>query len=292
MKKLLPMVFLASVALSQSQAVAEGESAPRFPRRWFYSMTNLQVSENADSLIALIERAGKAGYNGVVLADYKLNVLDRVPEYYFKNVKRVQKAADAAGVEIIPTVFPIGYSNGLLAHDPNLAEGMEVRSAPFVVKGREAGLDPASKASLLNGGFEETRGDTFRGFGYQDGPGADTFADHSVYYDGKASCRFAVGGPGEVRRVIQKVNVRPHACYRLSGWVKTAGLSTPNAFRLLAIGAGTSGGGKSLTFFEGGVAADQDWTPVEVVFNSLDQTPSTSTRGSGARGRGPPGSTN
>src|SRR5437763_14272761 len=96
---------------------------PRYALRWFYASHNLQVDKNADALVALIGRAGKSGYNGVVLADYKLNVLDRVPKHYFKNVARVKKAAAAAGLEIIPTVAPIGYSSGLLAPDPNLAEG-------------------------------------------------------------------------------------------------------------------------------------------------------------------------
>src|SRR5689334_17775764 len=84
--------------------------------RWVYVMTNLQVEKQADDLVGLIGRAAKAGYNGVVLADYKLNVLDRVPGHYFKHLERVKKAARDAGVEIIPAVFPIGYSSGLLAH--------------------------------------------------------------------------------------------------------------------------------------------------------------------------------
>src|SRR5436190_9095929 len=94
---------------------AFAEEKPRYERRWFYAQFNLQVEKNADQLIAILQRAGKAGYNGVVLADYKLNILDRVPKHYFQNLARVQKAADAAGIEIIPGVFPIGYSAGLLA---------------------------------------------------------------------------------------------------------------------------------------------------------------------------------
>ncbi|HYA36330.1 MAG TPA: hypothetical protein VEF03_11965, partial [Candidatus Binataceae bacterium] len=39
-------------------------------------------------------------------------------------------------IRIIPSVFRIGYSNGMLVHDPNLAEGVPVRDAPFVVRGR------------------------------------------------------------------------------------------------------------------------------------------------------------
>ena len=124
-------------------------------------MHNLQVRENADAVIGLIERAARAGYNGVVLADYKFNVLDRVPAQYFDNVTRVRQAAAKHHIELIPTVFPIGYSAGLLAHDPNLAEGVAVKEAPFVVRGAEAVLAPDSPARLTNGDLEQVQGDRF-----------------------------------------------------------------------------------------------------------------------------------
>src|SRR5262249_19195425 len=81
----------------------------RYERRWVYASHNLLVDENVDRLIGLIERAAKAGYNGVVLADYKFNILDQMPGRYFRNVARVRTAASAAKVEIIPAIFPIGY---------------------------------------------------------------------------------------------------------------------------------------------------------------------------------------
>lgn len=245
------------------------QGATRYERRWFYAMSNLQVKENADELIGLIERAAKAGYNGVVLADYKLNVLDRVPEHYFKNVARVKEAADRAKVEIIPTVFPIGYSSGLLAHDPNLAEGLPVREAPFRVERGEAKLDLSGSASFRNGDLEQARGDTFTGFGFQDDPGTGSFADREVVHGGKLSCRLEGRGPSPNRRLSQPVAVRPHSAYRFSAWVKARDPRVLGDFRLLALGAGE--GGRALTFFEGGLEGAEDWKRVEIVFNSLDQ---------------------
>lgn len=271
-------------ALAASSFATGPVSGERYERRWFYSMSNLQVADNADKLIALIERAKKSGYNGVVLADYKLNILDRVPDHYFRNVERVQKAAQAAGVEIVPAVFPIGYSNGLLAHDPNLAEGLPVVNAPFVVRGREAALDPAPASIVANGGFEDSANDRFAGFNSQDGPGKSTFADREVKRGGQTSCRFEANGPDINRRVIQRVAVRPGAAYRLSAWVKTRGLSDPTSFRLLAIGAAEKG--RSLTFFEGGVAATQDWKKHDVVFNSFDHESVNVYAGLWGQGRG------
>jgi hypothetical protein len=260
---------LLTLLLASMTPATRGDDAPRYARRWVYVMTNLQVNANADKLIALIERSAKAGFNGLVLADYKLNVLDRVTQDFFKNLARVQKVAGAAGVELIPAVFPIGYSDGLLAHDPNLAEGVPVDRAPFVVRGRQAVLDPRPAVALNNGDLEESTGDRFPGFGFQDEPGGDTFADANVAHHGCRSCRMAADGPSPNRRLVQQVPVRPHACYRISAWVKTAGLSIPSSFRLLAISAGRKGG-RSLTFAEGGIEPTQDWKRIEVVFNSLD----------------------
>jgi hypothetical protein len=250
---------------------ARAAEQPRYALRWFYASHNLQVETNADDLIALLKRAGNSGYNGVVLADYKLNILDRVPAHYFRNVERVKEAARAAGIEIVPAVFPIGYSSGLLAHDPNLAEGLPVKDAPFVVKGREAVLAPDPAARLVNGGLEEVKGDRFAGFTLQDGPGQITFADREVVHQGKLSCRMQDPGKGPNGncRLAQRVQVRPHACYRFSCWVKTQNLEATGAFRLLALGAGE--GNRQLTFYEGQLKRTQDWSRVEVVFNSLDQ---------------------
>ncbi|MFO0910423.1 MAG: hypothetical protein U0794_19110 [Isosphaeraceae bacterium] len=263
------------------------EDRPRYERRWVYSMTNLQVKENADRLIELIGRARHAGFNGLVLADYKLNILDRVPDHYAVNVRRVQAAADAAGVEIIPAIFPIGYSNGLLAHDPNLAEGLPVVRAPFVVRDGQvvAAFDPGPL--LKNGDLEDARGDTFTGYAFQDGPGSSTFVDTRVVHQGQRALRIEVGqGEGPNRRITQRVALRPHTAYRFSAWVKTEGLDHAESFRLLALGAGPGKQGQALTFFEGGVAATQDWRRVDVVFNSLEHAAATLYVGVWGSGRG------
>lgn len=244
-------------------------AGPAYDRRWVWVMANLMVDTEADRVVALIERAGKAGYNGLVLSDYKLNFLGRMPKSYFEHADKVKTAARAAGIEIIPAVFPIGYSNGLLSNDVNLAEGLPVVSAPFVVKGAEAFLVPEPAAKLKNGDLEETKKDSFTGFGFQDQPGKSTVIDHAVVHHGKTSCRMENFAPKPVCRLIQSVKVRPHACYRLSCWTKTNNLAPTGAFRLMALGAA---GGRPLTFHEGGLEPTRDWTRIEVVFNTLDQS--------------------
>src|SRR5262249_35265434 len=253
--------------------VSAADQQPRYAQRWFYAAFNLQVDKNADDLIALIERAGKSGYNGLVLADYKLNILERVPKHYFKNVERVQKAAKAAGLEIIPTVCPIGYSAGLLAHDPNLAEGVPVKDAPFVVRQGQAIMARDSTGQLTNGNLELLRKpNLFACFSFQDEPGKSSFADSKVVHGGKLSCRMQdfKNHPAGNCRLAQRVKVRPWACYRLSAWVKTENLAPAGDFRLAALGGRKNN--RTLSYFDDAVKPTQDWKQVQVVFNSLDET--------------------
>jgi hypothetical protein len=260
------LCLLLPVVLRQAPA---GE--PQYQQRWFYACHNLLVDKSVDEVVRLIERAGRSGYNGVVLADYKFNILDRMPRNYFQNVERVRKAAEAQHMEIIPAIFPIGYSDGLLAHDPNLAEGLEVKDAPFVVRGRDAVLVPDRATRLVNGDLEQVRGDQFLGFSFQDEPGTISFADRIVVHHGKLSCRMQDVNKGQTGncRLVQRVKVRPHGCYRFSCWVKTQAFQAAGSFHLLALG--TSAPERSLTFHEGHFEPTQDWTQVEVVFNTLDE---------------------
>ncbi len=270
-KRIASSFLFALLALAPAAGRGAGPE-PRYEERWFYAPFNLLVNQNADELIGLIRRAGKSGYNGMLLADYKLNILGRMPPEYFRNVASVRKEADAAGIEIIPSVFPIGYSDGLLAHDPNLAEGVPVVDAPFIVQGDEAILAAGPAGPLVNGGLEQTRGDKFAGFSFQDDPGRATLADRDVSHGGKVSCRMqdiAKNSSTGNCRLVQQVKVRPHACYRFSCWVKTRDLHPTGGFQLLALGAGKAH--PQLTFYEGNPKPTQDWSRVDVVFNSLDQ---------------------
>jgi hypothetical protein len=267
--RLLPLLAIGTLfALPDStQSQVKDSAAPTYSDRWLYCQVNLQVEKNADELVEFIGRAAKAGYTAIVLADYKLNILDRVPKHYFTNAEKVKKAAAAANIEIIPAIGGFGYSSGILAHDPNLAEGLPVKDAPYVVKNGVAVLD--SKIALKNGEFEEAKGDVFAGMSFQDSPGKGTYADREVFASGKQSLRMqdATGNS----RITQKVTFRPWTCYRLSVKAKTKGFKPSGEFKLMALGTN----GRALTFHNAHMKPDQDWTDLEVVFNSLDTTDAT-----------------
>ena len=115
-------------------------AAPPSPELWLYYSTNLWVDENLTRLEEVWRRAAKSGYRKVLLTDSKFSKLGDMDERYFRNIERVKKLAAELRIEIVPALFSIGYSNDLLWHDPNLAEGLPVRDSLFVVKGGEARL--------------------------------------------------------------------------------------------------------------------------------------------------------
>jgi hypothetical protein len=306
MKRISLLVVPLSIVLFAPPADPQAPKPP-FQQRWVWAVTNLQHDNQADELIALIQRAARSGFNGLVLSDYRLNFLERVPEGYFKNVARVRQAADAAGVEIIPCVFPIGTSNGLLVHDPDLAEGVPVRDAPFVVDGRSVVPLRDFETEFQNGGLEQVSGHRFAGFSQQEAPGKRTFADRDESHGGRFSCRVehagrarhVAAGTPEVPKLIdvldvnetsrkvdkimksdkseksdgsllaQQIRVRPNACYRFSAWVKTRDLQPP-VVRLAAVAS--TGFQRQLTYQSTPVEPTQDWTQIDVAFNTLDET--------------------
>jgi hypothetical protein len=216
----------------------------------------------------LLRRARAAGYNGVVLADYKLNILDRVPEHYFTNAGRVRDLCAELELDLIPCVADFGYSSGILAHNPNLAEGLPVQDAPFVVRGDHAVVS-GPNPNLVPGEFEIAEGDEFEGWSFQDEPGAGTFVDTTVKHGGRSALR--IENPAGVRgnrRVSKPIDVRAWTQFHASVWIRTSGFESARDARLFAMGAG----GRVLAHSSLGVKPDQDWTQHHVMFNSLDNS--------------------
>jgi hypothetical protein len=243
-------------------------AAPPLEQRWVYLQQNLQVTENLPKIELMLRRAAKSGYNGVVLADYKLNILDRVPDHYFKNAARFREICRELKLEIIPAVASFGYSSGILAHDPNLAEGLPARDVPFRVQGNEV-LPAGSVQNLIPGDFESHNDGLFTGWGFQDEPGQGTFADETVKHGGIASLRIENRSESpDNRRVSKTVRVRPWTQLHSSVWIKTQGFESAAETRMFAM----SSTGRVLSFSNLGVKRDQDWTEHHIVLNSLESS--------------------
>jgi hypothetical protein len=260
-------ILLAVILGACGLAPAADSPAADAPWLWVYAPTNFQVDANADHLIELIRRAGKAGYTAVVVTDSKFGRMGNRPANYYDNLRRTAKAAEEADVEIIPMVGSFGYSNDLLQNDPNLAEGIAVRDCPFVVHdGRAVQADDANL--LPAGDFETFKGDSLAGWDYIDGPGKSTFADAEVKHGGKQSLRvenFQAGNPDGNARVMKKVAVKPWRQYHISLWLRTHDVAPIGDLHVAVMAPD----GHELNYAFLGVQAAQDWTQHHVVFNSL-----------------------
>ncbi len=231
-------------------AAVASAGALDLPDQWIYYSTNLLVDKNIDELKNVFYQASNAGYNGVLLDDSKFGRLDEMDAHYFRNVQRVKEIAAGSKLQIIPAVFPIGYSEGLLGHDPNLAEGLPVHGALFVVKNGVAHLaaDPPIE---------------FKGADFHDLSQWD-FHDNNVVPDGKAVRVTAPGGHNA--RIMQKLRVHPFRQYHIAVEVKTDGFFGTPEVKVL------NQAGRALDYANLGVKKTQDWTVCHVVFNSLDNS--------------------
>jgi hypothetical protein len=237
--------------------------------KWVYTGANLDNDKSVEGTIALMKRAKKAGFNGIVVADGKFSKWALQRAGYSDNVRTVRKACTDEGMQLIVTVAPMGYAAEFLALDPNLAEGMPVRDATFVVK--DGKLLPDEPVKLTNGSLTEWKGDTPIGWSV-DEPGTVSFKDEKILYDGKPTLRQEQSprkGKGAAR-LMQGLKVEPWHYYHVSVMVKTEDCTSKD-FRILAH-AGDHMKGLSLNHQPPTIQKTMDWTRIDTTFNSLDNT--------------------
>jgi hypothetical protein len=267
MNRFLGCTCLLAAALAATSARGAAPPAPT-KWQWVYAPCNFQVDARGDELVALAKRAKTAGYNGLLVTDSKFARLQERPKNYYANLARFKKAADELGLDIVPAVCPVGYSNDILQNDPNQAEGIAVRDAPFIVRGKEAVL--SDRENLLPGGsFEQAGPKGFTGWDWMDGFGQVIVQDTAVKHSGAASARLGDFRKGEAHgncRLVKKLTLTPWRQYHLSVWIKTDAAAPAGDIRLVVLAPD----GRSLNYAYLGVKPTQDWTQHHVVFNSME----------------------
>ncbi|HEV8379424.1 MAG TPA: hypothetical protein VGP99_11290 [Tepidisphaeraceae bacterium] len=227
------------VALTINRATVAAEQY----ELWLYYPTNFQPKESIAKLEPIWRRAAKAGYTKILLPDSKfakLGDLGGMEKQYFGNVEKAKKLAEELKLELVPAMFDIGYSNNLLWHDPNLAEGLPVKDSLFVVKNGEARLVADPPVSF----------------------GKPTWVDEVVKIsDGVATLEDFEANA----RINYKLKVSSFRCYHVSAFIKTEEFSGDPHITVLA-------GKRSLQHQNLGVKRTQDWTEHHVVFNSLENS--------------------
>ena len=232
-------ILLALIALSLQAHALE---------KWLYHPVNLLVDKNIDQLETLWRRASAAGYTHVLLADSKFGRLVEMDARYFKNVDRVKKIAAELKLEIVPAVFPVGYSNDILGQDVNLIEAMPVKDVPLVVEGGIARVDDPDAPTLPGGDFSDLKKWSWK--------------DDNIVSDHGAA-RLTDGGDKNAR-IVQKLRLQPWRQYHVSVRVKTKDFHGQPEIKVLPEKAGDV----SLQWANLGVKPTQDWTEHHAVFNS------------------------
>lgn len=261
MKKFL---LLVSLILALGQARADEPLHDRFV--WIFGW-NLETKSDVEEISRVVATAGTHGLNGAVVS-FGLDTLCQKSADYFDRLTQVKTACERNGLELIPSVFSVGYGEGVLAHDRNLAEGLPVTNAPLLVQGGKARPVAQQLSLLSNGDFEDSRDNRFARFDLLDQPGEISFVDTRVHHGGKASIRLEnfTANPHGHGRVMQEIRVQPHRCYRVSLWVKTEGLQPPRSFKVMVRGKDRDLAPRTFQ-----TPATSDWREFAFLFNSLNE---------------------
>jgi len=238
-----------------------------YPYRWVYVSRSLRADSDVRDINDIVKTASEHGINGMLLAA-GLDRLNLQRAEYFRRLEQVKQICRKYNVEIIPAIFNVGYASSILAHDKNLAAGIIVKDALFVVQDGKAHLVPDGPSQIMNGGFEKYAGNRFTEYRFHDKPGQVSFVDKEVFKSGRASLRFEDFGRyvhGHAR-VMQEVKVQPHRCYRLSCSVRTQQLEPSGSFRMLVL----SLDGRNVAPWQPRIPATTNWQKVVMGFNSLN----------------------
>lgn len=259
----LSFLFLAAFPLEAQPTKTGRPYADRFV--WVFGW-NLNHDPDLKSMTDLIKTAGEHGLNGAVLSA-NMDTLCKQPPDYFTRLEALQKACDDNHVELIPSLFSVGYGDSALAHNPNLAEGLPVTNAPFLVSNGVALFQPSDSVKIANGGFESYTGQNLKGFNFHDQPGTVSFIDTQTVHSGNASLRLEnfTANPYGHGRVMQEIKLIPHRCYRLRLWVKTEALAPANTFQMLVLAKNREIVPRSFN-----LPATTEWRELTTVFNSME----------------------
>ncbi|MGO9200986.1 MAG: carbohydrate binding domain-containing protein [Limisphaerales bacterium] len=236
--------------LGTAQAAADGPAAA-MQKRWLFVWRDMSNPNEVERMIARFPRAKADGYNGVV---FSYNVAPG-------KAGELKRAARQNGLDLVAIVM-----GG--AHDPNYTEGVLSKDALFVAHGGIARFQADNPTQVVNGDFEETAGNHFKGWTFQDDEGVTSFADHTVVHSGTTSLRMEDIGKNQYRhcRLFQPLKLEARRQYDISVWVKTENLSPADP----EVKVLTSGGQRSINFQTFHADRTQDWKRYDLVFNSLE----------------------
>ena len=266
-KKIVPIILITlGLALGSTAAARKV-----YPYRWVRIGADLRTDQGLEKVRSVVETAAQHGLNGILLSA-GLDSMDLQPPDFLRRLQQLKQYCDARHVDIVPCIMSAGYGDEVLQHDKNLAAGLPVKDALYIVSQGEARLAPDPGVEIVNGGFEKHVGNSIDGFTATGGEADSITIDEHVFKEGRASALYRHFDPDAEKpiAVSQDVALLPHRCYRLSCWIRSENLKPSGPFGSGSFQLEVLGGQdrRPLQFENPRLSPTQDWAQVSVAFNS------------------------
>src|SRR5688572_7514403 len=145
---LLIAIALLGTTQANTLGTTQADTKKVYPNRWVRISSGLREDADVEKIRKLIQIASDHGLTGVAFSA-GLDQLDLKSPDYFRRLKEVREICAQRKMEIIPSFMSAGYGGAVLAHDKNLAAGLPVRDALFVVSRGGARLTPDPPVVIL-----------------------------------------------------------------------------------------------------------------------------------------------
>jgi hypothetical protein len=258
--RIVTFTLAALFAMGCSFAEPPAPQADQQLELWYYHHSFLADDAAVTKSKALIDKAAAAGYTGAVFWDTSFDFMgdDFWPIDNEDRMKEVMNYARKRHMKAVALNASVGWSNDLLAINPNWAEASRIVGAQFTVdaSGRKLKLNN-SFPGLANSSFESDKsnwdsGDRDIGI-TQNGRGGSSAA---TVVDAKANARLR-----------QKITLKPWRQYHLSLWIKTSSFRGGSMIEVLDRGNQQVRFNATLP-----ASGNHDWTQLDYLFNSQDST--------------------
>ena len=123
-------------------------AAGQYEDRWFYVSRNLTKQEHVREIANIVKTAKAADLNGMLFA-CGVERWNNWPADRRKRLVEVKHLCDAAGIEIIPVLWSVGYGG----HDPAYAAALPCAGVKFTVKGGKAVFAGGGAGEFANAGL-------------------------------------------------------------------------------------------------------------------------------------------
>lgn len=252
-------------------------------RKYVYVTINAKSNAETATAKGWIASAASAGFTDIIFGSSSTLTSTRLQAAWITNYKDILQTCKDNGLRVTLLV-PEEASGETMYVDMDLSAAYPTWGY-FQVTDGVANLipDPSEPATIYNGNFESD----VLGAGDYIIPGcrsidADCVSiDATVQRRGSKSVRFDLASSdGQARIRLRAINVVPWRHYRITGWVRTVGVSNPEVF---GIYPSQEGGTRTLNYLSTSVfnvPSDTDsdpnsvdgWYRVDHVFNTMECT--------------------